>query len=383
MSNTEIHSKLPDVGTTIFTVMSKMALDHGAINLSQGFPDFEVAPALQHLVAGYMKQGFNQYAPMPGLPRLLHIIGKKISHAYGTDIQPDQEITITSGATEALYAAISAMVNPGDEVIVLEPAYDSYVPAIQLNGGVPVFVPLEAPQFKVDWQRVADKISTRTKLIIINTPHNPTGTIMNDSDMIQLSKLVEAYGLWVISDEVYEHLIYDNKPHESILKYPILRERGVAIYSFGKTFHATGWKTGYAVARPDLSTEIRKVHQYLTFSVNTPIQYALADFLEDEQNYNGLNHFFQQKRDYFLQLISKSKFQPIKSSGTYFQLLSYKNVGINPDVEMATWLTQQKGIASIPISVFYHDKTDNHLLRFCFAKNENTLAKGAEILCRI
>ncbi len=383
MSSKQIASKLPDVGTTIFTVMSKMAADYKAINLSQGFPDFEVAPSLQGLVGKYMREGFNQYAPMAGLPKLLENIGNKIKITSDINVDPYHEITVTAGATEGLFATISAMVNTGDEVIILEPAYDSYVPAVRLNGGIPVFVPLQIPDFSIDWELLQKSITPKTKLIIINTPHNPTGTVLKREDLQQLESLVEKYNLWIISDEVYEHLIYDDHTHQSILMYPGLRSRGAAVYSFGKTFHATGWKVGYVVAPEWLTAEIRKIHQYLTFSVNTPIQHALATYLEDENNYKSLGIFFQQKRDHFLQSISSSKLKPVCCEGTYFQVLSYKGLTHKSDVEMATWLTQKKGIASIPLSVFYHDNTDHQLLRFCFAKNEKTLSEGAKILCKI
>ena len=363
--------------------MSKMALDFKAINLSQGFPDFEISGELQDLVTNYMRSGYNQYAPMPGVPDLLDSISQKIENAYGIEVNAEKEITVTAGATEALYASIAAMVNPGDEVLVIEPAYDAYVPAIRLNGGIPVLVPMEVPDFTIDWHRVELHISNRTKLMIINTPHNPTGTILREQDMIALSEITEKHGIYVLSDEVYEHIIFDDEVHQSVLKYPGLREKSIAVYSFGKTFHATGWKVGYSVAPAPITTEIRKVHQFLTFSVNTPVQYALATFLENEKNYQGLHRFFQEKRDYFLQQMKTSRFRPVTSKGTYFQLFSYKNYGTTPDREMAEWLTKEVGVAAIPISVFYQDKTDNHYLRFCFAKSNETLQKGAELLCRI
>ena len=376
-------SKLPEVGTTIFTVMSKMASDFKAINLSQGFPDFEISDELQNLVTGYMHKGYNQYAPMAGVPDLLTSISRKINHTHGIEVDEQNEITITAGATEALYATITAIVKPGDEVLVIEPAYDAYVPAIMLNGGKPILVPMEIPDFTIDWDRVELNITGRTKLIIINTPHNPTGTILVKDDLLALANITEKYGIYVLSDEVYEHIIFDGEAHQSVLNYPGLRERSIAVYSFGKTCHATGWKVGYSVAPPSITKEIRKVHQFLTFSVNTPVQYALATFLKDQRNYEGQDRFFQQKRDYFLAQMQKSQFVPVTSKGTYFQLFSYKAYGNTPDRQMAEWLTQEAGVAAIPISVFYQDKTDNHYLRFCFGKNDETLKKGAEILCRI
>ncbi len=360
-----------------------MALDFKAINLSQGFPDFEISAELQNLVTDYMGKGHNQYAPMAGVPDLLNSISQKIRHTHNIEVDEKNEITITAGATEALYATIAAIVKPGDEVLVIEPAYDAYVPAIRLNGGKPVLIPMDIPDFTIDWDRVARHITGRTKLIIINTPHNPTGTILLEDDLSALAGITEKHGIYVLSDEVYEHIIFDGEVHQSVLKHPGLRERSIAVYSFGKTFHATGWKIGYSVAPPSITREIRKVHQFLTFSVNTPIQYALATFLEDKKNYEGQDKFFQEKRDYFLEQMQTSRFVPVTSKGTYFQLFSYKNYGNRPDREMAEWLTQEIGVASIPISVFYQDKTDNHYLRFCFGKNNQTLKKGAEILCRI
>ena len=360
-----------------------MAHDFGAINLSQGFPDFEISRELQDLVTGYMHQGLNQYAPMPGVPDLLESISRKIKNTFGIGVNAGNEITVTAGATEALYASIAAMVNPGDEVLIIEPAYDAYVPAVRLNGGIPVLIPMEIPDFTIDWYRVEHHINNRTRLIIINTPHNPTGTILREKDLTALSEIAERHGIYVLSDEVYEHIIFDDEVHQSVLKYPGLREKSIAVYSFGKTFHATGWKVGYSVAPAPITAEIRKVHQFLTFSVNTPVQYALATFLENEKNYEGLHRFFQEKRDYFLRQMANSPFKPVTSKGTYFQLFSYKNYGTTPDREMAEWLTKEVGVAAIPISVFYQDKTDNHYLRFCFAKSNQTLQKGAELLCGI
>ena len=379
----KLSSKLPEVGTTIFTVMSKMAHDFNAINLSQGFPDFNIPAGLQNLVSDYMRRGFNQYAPMPGVPELLKSISQKIANTCDIKVDPEHEITVTAGATEALYASITAIVRPGDEVLIIEPAYDAYVPAVRLNGGIPVLVPMEVPDFTIDWHRVALQLTNRTRLIVINTPHNPTGTILRERDLQALSEITEKHGIFVLSDEVYEHIIFDGEVHQSVLKYPGLRERSIAVYSFGKTFHATGWKVGYCVAPAQITAEIRKVHQFLTFSVNTPVQHALATFLQDERHYQGLHSFFQEKRNYFLQQMKASGFEPVTSRGTYFQLFSYKNYGTRPDREMATWLTREIGVAAIPISVFYQDKTDNHYLRFCFGKDNETLQKGAKLLCGI
>ncbi|ELR72184.1 Aspartate aminotransferase [Fulvivirga imtechensis AK7] len=381
---TELQSKLPDVGTTIFAVMSKMAHEHAAINLSQGFPDFQVSPELISLINEYMKKGMNQYAPMPGLPALREQIANMVKGRYGYNADPETEITITSGATEALYNTITALVHPGDEVIIFDPAYDSYDPAIRLSGGRPVHLTLRQPDFSIDWQEVKENINDKTRMIIINTPHNPSGAVLTDMDMQQLEKIaVEHPKLLVLSDEVYEHIIFDGFQHLSVLRYPELYDRCIAVFSFGKTFHATGWKVGYIVASDNITTEIRKVHQFVTFSVNTPVQCALADYLKDEKNYLYLPDFFQRKRDLFIGKLKGSRFEPVPCHGTYFQLLSYKNISDKSDMEMAAMLTQEHGIASIPISAFYGNKQDDQILRFCFAKDEKTIEKAAEILCKI
>ena len=378
-----IQSKLPDVGTTIFTKMSKMAHETGAINLSQGFPDFPVSEELIDRVAHYMRQGMNQYAPMPGMPQLRQAIAAKLERSFGVKLNPDEEITVTSGATEALFAVIAALVHEGDEVIVLDPAYDSYVPASVLQGAKVKRVPLKAETFEPDWSAIETAISPKTRLLVLNTPHNPTGAVWKKEDMARLEELVKQHQFWVLSDEVYEHIIFDGQEHQSVLRYPELRKYSAAVYSFGKTFHATGWKTGYVVAPPLLMKEIRKVHQYLTFSTHTPTQLAIADYLQEPSNYESLPQFYQQKRDAFLKLMEGSRFEPIPCSGTYFQLYSYSAISDKPDVEMAEWLTREKGVASIPVSVFYEQGQDQRLLRFCFAKNEETLKKAAEVLCRI
>jgi len=376
-------TKLPGVGTSIFTVMSKMAIEYNAINLSQGFPDFKVSEELVQLVTRYMQMGMNQYAPMAGEPTLRNAIAQKAGRLYNTTIDPDTEVTITTGATEALYATITAMVEPGDEVIVMEPAYDSYVPAIQLCGGIVKRVELCMPDYSVDWDLVRSQISPRTRMIIINTPHNPTGTVLYQQDLETLNELVRNTDITVLSDEVYEHIIFDGLQHESILAYPELRERSVAVFSFGKTFHATGWKVGYLIAPPHITQEVRKVHQFMTFSVHSPTQFALADYLMDEYHYDELPEFYQQKRDLFLDLIKDSGFEPVPCRGTYFQLLSYRNLWDKPDMEVAEMLTKEYGLASIPISVFYNSDRDERILRFCFAKSDVTLEKAADILCQI
>jgi methionine aminotransferase len=363
--------------------MSALAAEHHAINLSQGFPDFPVSEKLVELTRKAMKEGHNQYAPMQGVPALRKMIADKHGKANGIRIDPETEVTVTAGATEALYAAIAAVVHDDDEVVILEPCFDSYEPAILLNGGVPVPVHLAQPDFHIDWQKVRDNISERTRLLIINSPHNPTGAVLSPSDITELEKLVTDFNILILSDEVYEHLIFDGLEHQSVLKSQVLRDKSIAVYSFGKTFHVTGWKIGYSIAPEEISREIRKVHQFLTFSVNTPIQYALAEFLEDPGNYEYLPDFFQCKRDLFLEVIRESGFEPVKSSGTYFQLMSYKEMTGEHDYDLAVRLTREHGIASIPISVFYKDRTDHKLLRFCFAKEDETLKKAGELICRI
>jgi methionine aminotransferase len=373
-------SRLPGVGTSIFTVMSKMALDHGAINLSQGFPDFPVSDKIVELIYANLKAGNNQYAPMPGVPALRKAIADVVTKTYERTTNPETEITITAGGTEALFSTIAALVRPGDEVILFDPSYDSYDPAIRLNGGIPVHINLKFPTFHIDWDEVKQKITSRTKMIMINTPHNPTGAVLSENDLKSLQEIVLKHNLIVLSDEVYERIIFGSIKHQSVLKYPSLAERCIAVFSFGKTFHATGWKIGYTVASENLTREIRKAHQFITFSVNTPVQFALAEYMMEPENYLSLGSFYQRKRDYFLDQIKGSSFEPMACNGSYFQLLSYKTVSKKSDMEMAEWLTKECKLASIPVSVFYGDKTDNSLLRFCFAKNESTLEKAGAIL---
>jgi methionine aminotransferase len=379
----KIKSKLPDIGTTIFTVMTKLALEFNAVNLSQGFPDFETDPGLIRLVEKYMKEGYNQYAPMQGVPILRERIAEKVLELYNAGSDPDTEITVTSGATEALYCAISAVVSPGDEVILFEPAFDSYEPAIRLNGGIPVFLKLSFPEYKIDWGRVKDTITSKTKLIILNSPHNPTGTVLSREDIHQLEEIAREADFFVVSDEVYEHIIFDGCSHESLLKYPELAHKSFVISSFGKTYHTTGWKIGYCVAPEPLSTEFRKIHQYLTFASNTPIQYAYAKIMEEKSHYLRLSSFYQKKRDLFLSLTANSGFKALPCRGTYFQMMDYSSISKEPDIDFAKRLTREHGIAAIPPSVFYHKNDDNRVLRFCFAKKDETLVKAAEILCRI
>ena len=379
----KITSRLPEVGTSIFTVMSRMAQEEGAINLSQGFPDFKVSEELIDLIHQKMREGHNQYAPMPGTIELRRTIARVVEKTYQRKTDPETEITITAGGTEALYSSIAALVNPRDEVIVFDPAYDSYNPAIQLNGGVPVHIKLRPPHFSIDWSEVISRITSRTKMIIINTPHNPSGAVFSEADLKKLEEIALRYGIIVLSDEVYERIIFNGLVHQSVLNFPGLAAQCVAVFSFGKTLHATGWKVGYAVAPENLMKEIRKTHQFITFAVNTPIQLALAEYMANPENYIHLGGFFQQKRDFFLEQIKGSSFEPLPCYGSYFQLLSYKNVSSRSDREMAEWMTKELKLASIPVSVFYIDKTDHQLLRFCFAKGEATLNRAGEILCKL
>ncbi|OFY72092.1 MAG: methionine aminotransferase [Bacteroidetes bacterium RIFCSPLOWO2_12_FULL_37_12] len=373
-----ISSKLPHAGTTIFTVMSELANQHSAINLSQGFPDFNCSEKLISLVNKYMLMGKNQYAPMQGLLPLREKIAVKTNELYGATYNPADEITITAGGTQALYTAITAVVHKGDEVIVLEPAYDSYIPAIQLSGGIPVYVGLKPPLYKIDWEQVQRVITSNTKLIILNSPHNPTGTVFSKEDIFQLIKITENKNIFILSDEVYEHIIFDNHPHESVCKYPELRARSFVVFSFGKTYHTTGWKIGYCLAPKELTVEFRKVHQFITFCTNTPIQWALNDFIEEKNNYLCLHKFYEEKRDLFVKLINDSKFKFIPAKGTYFQLLSFDGLTDEKDTDFAMRITKDYGVASVPVSVFYHDKADYKMLRFCFAKEAVTLEKAAE-----
>lgn len=378
-----ITSRLPEVGTSIFTVMSKMALDYGAINLSQGFPDFPVSEELIELIYANMRAGHNQYAPMPGAPALKQSIAKVVFETHNRPTDPDTDIIITAGGTEALYSAIAAFIREGDEVIILDPAYDSYDPAVRLNGGVPVHVNLVAPSFQVPWDELRSRITRRTRVIMINTPHNPTGSVMSETDMRSLEKIAIEHDLLVISDEVYERLIFEGRQHESVLKYPELSKRSIACFSFGKTFHATGWKVGYTVAPANLTTEIRKTHQFITFAVNTPVQLAIATYLHEPGNYLHLGKFYQSKRDFFLAQIKGSSFEALPCYGSYFQLLSYTNISRKTEIEMAEWMTKEHKVASIPVSVFYKDGTSQGLLRFCFAKREETLEKAGSILKKL
>ncbi|HTB30463.1 MAG TPA: methionine aminotransferase [Bacteroidia bacterium] len=375
-----IRSKLPKVGTTIFTVMSALANEYKAINLSQGFPNFECSPELVSLINEYMKKGYNQYAPMQGIMPLRETIAEKMQELYGAKYSPDKEINITAGGTEAIYAAITAVIQEGDEVIVVEPAYDCYVPAIELSGGIPVYVQLKAPNYTIDWEDLKKKVSHRTRMIMINTPHNPTGAVMTEADMKELENITKDSNIIILSDEVYEHIIFDGLKHQSVCRFPGLAERSFVVFSFGKTYHATGWKMGYVLAPEKLMTEFRRVHQFIVFTVNTPFQYALADYMKNKSEYLELSNFYQKKRDYFINLIKGSKFNYIPASGSYFQLLDYSKITNAKDTDYAIRLTKEVGVASVPTSVFYHEQIDNKFLRFCFAKTDETLEKAAEKL---
>jgi methionine transaminase len=375
-----IRSKLPNINTSIFSVMTELANKHQAINLSQGFPGFNPPDELIRLISSYMEKGYNQYAPMQGVMQLREKIAVKTQDLYGHTYDPDTEITITSGATEAIYSSISAFVQEGDEVIIFEPAYDSYAPIIKINGGNPVYVAVKLPDYKIDWDEVNKMVNARTRMIIINSPHNPSGSIISAEGMEKLNKLVAGTKILVLSDEVYEHLIFDGNAHESVIKYQNLKERAIVVSSFGKTYNATGWKLGYCMAPANIMKEVRKIHQFNVFAVNTPMQYAVADYLDNKDAYLELKDFYQQKRDEFLSLIKGSKFTFTPSQGTYFQLLSYKEICDEKDAVFANWLIEKHGIASVPVSAFYHDALDAKVLRFCFAKPSDTLKMAAEIL---
>ncbi len=380
----QLESKLPKVGTTIFSVMSQMASEYDAVNMAQGFPEFPVSQELIDLVYQNMQIGHNQYAPMPGLPLLRNAIAEKIKNTGGVSLDPDKEITVTVGATEAIFSSIMATVGKGDEVIVLEPAYDCYIPAIELAGATPVPLALKSPDFSPNWELINQSINKNTKILLINTPHNPTGAVLGKQDVEKLKNILKANPqLMLLSDEVYEHIIFEGKEHFSVLKDEFLASRSIAVYSFGKTFHATGWKIGYVVAPEMIMKEIRKVHQYNCFTVHTPSQYALAEYLQHEKNYSGINDMYEKKRDFFVEAVKKSRFKIVPSYGTYFQILDYSGISDLPDMEFAEKLIKEHGLASIPVSAFYSDRKDDHLLRFCFAKGEETLQKAADILCKI
>ncbi len=378
----QIQSKLPDVGTTIFTVMSSLAVQHNAINLGQGFPDFMMSEELVSLVNTAMQQGNNQYVHMNGLPLLREKLAEKCLKLYNNNINANDEITITPGGTYAIYTALTAVLNKGDEVIVFEPAYDSYIPNIVVNGGTPVLISLEYPSYKIPWDVVRASITPKTKMIMLNSPHNPTGMVLSEEDIVQLKEIVTQHDIFILSDEVYEHLIFDNKKHLSILRCPELFERSFVCFSFGKTYHCTGWKLGYCIAPKALSTEFRKVHQFNCFSCNSPAQVGIAAYLQNENAYNKLGKEIQKKRDYFRELMQATPFKLIPSYGSYFECYSYEDVSNESDFDLAVRLTKDYGIATIPVSSFYNNKTDNKVLRFCFAKKEETLEKAVERLIK-
>lgn len=372
-----LRNKLPGKGTTIFTVMSKMAQDHGAINLAQGFPDFDTPPALRERVAWHVAHGRNQYAPLAGIHRLRELIAALVRDRYGFDADPDSEIVVTPGATEALYCATTAVVHPGDEVIVFDPAYDTYEPGVTLNGGITRHIPLNAPDFAIDWQQVRDAINPRTRLIIMNTPHNPTGATWTEQDIAQLREVIDGRDICLLSDEVYEHICFDGRQHQSLLRYPDLAAKAFVVSSFGKTYHATGWRVGYCIAPKALMDEFLRIHQFINFSTSTPMQYAIADFLADcPQHHLELGSFYQRKRDLFVNRMSKSRFRMTPSSGTFFQLADYAAISTEPDTEFAARLTREHKVATIPVSVFYHRPPVQHLVRFCFAKHDETLVEA-------
>ncbi len=372
-----LDSKLPDVGTTIFTVMSQLAARHGAINLSQGFPDFETDPRLIDLVADAMKSGQNQYAPMPGLPELNTAIAVKLASDYGWMPDPETEITVTAGGTQALYSIIGAVISPGDEVIILEPSYDSYIPSVRSFGGMCRTVPLQPPAYKVDWEAVEALVSPKTKLIMINTPHNPCGVVLEEEDLRQLEQIILRHDLYLISDEVYEHIIFDGRQHQSVLRYPELYRRSFVVFSFGKSLHVTGWKTGYVIAPPDLTAELRKIHQFNVFSANRPMQYAIARYILDHADFKALATFYQRKRDLFVSLMEGVPLRFLPCHGSYFILADYSEVSVADDHSFASQLTMEGGVATIPLSPFYKEGSQEKILRFCFAKKEETLVQAA------
>ncbi|MCX2485850.1 methionine aminotransferase [Pedobacter sp. MR2016-24] len=377
------YSKLPGTSTTIFTVMSQLAAEHKAINLSQGFPDYDIDPKLVNLVADAMKDGHNQYAPMTGIPALRELIADKVNHLYGADYNPDTEVTVTAGGTQAIFTALSAYITAGDEVIIFEPAYDSYAPTIKMLGGLVKPYELAPPDYDIDWEMVKKLFTANTKMIILNSPHNPTGAVLRDKDIEALIKLTKDTDILILSDEVYEHLIYDGQQHKSIAMYPELRERAFIVASFGKLLHATGWKTGYCLAPENLMKEFRKVHQFNVFSVNTPMQVGIAHYLKDPAVYMDLAGFFQEKRDLFRSLIGQTKFKLLPCNGSYFQCVTYSHFSDEADTVIAKRLITDYGVASIPVSAFYIRNTDHQVLRFCFAKKQDTLEKAVERLMKL
>src|SRR5688572_14160608 len=380
-----LRSKLPSSPVSIFAVMTRLANEHGAINLSQGFPDFNCSPELVETVARYMRDGHNQYAPMPGVMALREALSAKIERLYGRRYDPVTEITVTTGATEGLFVALTAFVHPGDEVLLFQPAYDSYTPAVQLSGGTPTYVTLRYPDYRIDWDEVRRTVSPRTRVIVLNTPHNPTGMIWTEHDVAQLRAILQGTGAIVISDEVYEHIVFDGAVHHSLARYPDIADRAVVISSFGKTYHTTGWKVGYCAAPPALTAEIQRVHQWVTFAVNGAVQMAYAEMVNrDPVTAGGVTAFYQERRDRFLALVSASRFRPLACRGTFFQMLDYSAITDERDADFAIRMTKEHGVAAIPVSPFLQHGVDpGPVLRFCFAKRDETLERAAERLCRI
>lgn len=376
-------SKLPNTGTTIFSVMSALANEYKAVNLGQGFPDYPMNAELITKVNEAMLSGFNQYAPMQGHSGLREVLAEKVKFLYGTTIDPETQITITPGGTYGIYTSLTTILQPGDEVIIFQPAYDSYIPNVLVNGAVPVLIDLQFPGYRIDWNEVRSKITPRTRMIMINTPHNPTGAVLSENDIVELRKTVNNTNIFILSDEVYEHLIYDDIPHQSILRYPDLLERSFVSFSFGKLYHCTGWKLGYCISSPELMKEFRKVHQYNCFSCHTPSQVALAGFLQNKDSYLQLSSFMQAKRDYFAKLMEGTKFTPMVSHGSYFQCYQYNRISDESDTDFATRITKEYGVATVPVSAFYQSGKDNRVIRFCFAKKEETLELAVERLMKI
>lgn len=383
MTTPQFKSKLPHTVTTIFTEMNQIAQQYKALNLAQGFPDFEVSPKLISLVSSYMQKGYNQYAPMQGALRLREVLSTSFKANHGHYYNPVDEITITSGATQAIYVAIATVVQPEDEVIVVEPAFDIYHPTIEMHGGVSVPIKLKTPNYKIDWKEFESLITEKTSMVIINTPHNPTSAIFDKEDMLQLQRITNGTNIVVVSDEVYEHIIFDGMQHESVSRFDNLAARSFVIGSFGKTFHVTGWKIGFCLAPQPLMSEFRKIHQNVVFAGNHPMQLAIAEYMEDPENYLHVSDFYEEKRNYFIKLMKGSKLKPIKAHGTYFQLFDYSAVSDMSDMEFTHWLAKEAGVATIPLSYFYTDNFDNKSIRICFAKNNNTLELAAEKLCKI
>ena len=378
-----IISKLPNVGTTIFTVMSGLAAQLNAVNLGQGYPDYSMSPELEALVTEAMKNDFNQYVPMQGYMPLREALAEKVEFLYGTSINPDTQITITPGVTYAIYTALTAALQPGDEVIVFQPCYDSYIPNVEINGAIPVLINLKFPEYKIDWNEVRAKINSKTRMIMLNSPHNPTGSVLREEDIQQLRSIVKDTNILIMCDEVYEHLMFDGLPHQSMLRYPDLLERSFVCFSFGKTYHCTGWKLGYCITSPELTREFRKVHQFNCFSCHSPSQVALAGFLKNKDAYMSLGAMMQEKRDYFISLMKSARFNLLDSKGSYFICAKYDRISDEKDSDFAIRITKEYGVAVIPVSVFYKNFTDNKVIRFCFCKKKETLEAAVEKLVKI